>query len=215
MRVALINGSPKGKHSASKALLDYAKNKLPRESVDLVPVLLPTPKVDENIIRLITSCNVLLWAFPLYVDAVPSHLLPWLLELERAYQEWEGPRPVVYALVNCGFYEAEHNEVLLAILKNWCSSSRLKWGQGLAIGAGGVLHGLRNIQLGKWPFQRLERGMDTLISNLGQGESASDVFINLDFPPFAYKLVAEFGWRRSLKRNGLKLRDLHRRIAFE
>jgi len=37
----------------------------------------------KNVLRKIAGCDVLIWAFPLYVDAVPSHVLPWFYELEN------------------------------------------------------------------------------------------------------------------------------------
>lgn len=214
MRVALINGSPKAKNSASGVILGFARSILP-STFDFVPISLKSPIVEQNTIREITSCSLLLWAFPLYVDAIPSHLLPWLLALEETYLQQQEDQAMVYALINCGFYEAEQNEVVLQIMRNWCAKAGLTWGRGIGIGAGGVFAGLKNRPLGKWPFKGLGKVMNILSENVITQKSGPDLFVTPDFPRFSYKLVAEIAWRRSIKRNGLRLRELHRQIEVE
>ena len=213
MRIALINGSPKGSKSASQVILNFAKGTLPKY-IDCVSINLKDANVKKNVLRKIAGCDVLIWAFPLYVDAVPSHVLPWFYELEKYFNDREGPKPRVYALVNCGFYEADQNEIMLEIIKNWCAKSGLIWGQGIGFGAGGVFYGLRNIPLGKWPFKNMEKTLKSFAVNLLAEKSAPDLFVSPNFPRFSYKIVAEFGWRRAIIRNGLKLRDLNRKIAL-
>lgn len=214
MKVALINGSPKGQRSASQVILDHAKETLPKY-LDFMSFTLKEPHIEQDVLKQITSCDLLIWAFPLYVDAIPSHVLPWLYELERIYRNRDGTKPRVYALVNCGFYEADQNAIMLEIIRNWCTKSGLVWGQGIGFGAGGVFVGLRNIPLGKWPFKNLEKAFKSFAVNLVTQKSAPDIFVSPKFPRFSYKLVAEFGWRRAIKRNGLRIRDLHRKIELK
>ncbi|NMB19370.1 MAG: NAD(P)H-dependent oxidoreductase [Firmicutes bacterium] len=213
-KIALVNGSPKGEKSASRAILSLISQSLPEEQYALSYFSLKTPQVDSDIAEQILEHSILLIAFPLYVDGVPSHMLRWLMELERTSRAAEGEKPVVYALINCGFYEAEQNKVVLEILRNWCAKSNFRWGQGMAIGAGGVIGGLQHVPLGKWPLRRLGQAMGVMGESIRGTETAPDIFVSPDFPRIAYKLVAEFGWRRSIRRNGLKLRDLHRRVPW-
>lgn len=214
MRIAMISGSPKEKNSASQVILDFAQNLLPDSAV-CAPFKLKDANVRPDVIKAIMQCDILLWAFPLYVDALPSHLLPWLLELERSYLAWEGPQPSVYVCANCGFYEAEQNEIALEIMANWAAKAGLLWGQGVGLGAGGVYASLRNVPLGKWPLKDLKTVLEALTGNLAARKSGVNLFACPNFPRFSYKLVAEAGWRRSALRNGLSLKDLHRKIEWE
>ena len=215
IKTALINGSPKGDRSASRVILDFVAQGLPKEHFDLTHVALTTPQMDPTILEEIVSSSILLLAFPLYVDGVPSHVLRWLVELEKVYTKKEGTKPLVYAFVNCGFYEAEQTHITLEILRNWCEKAALTWAQGMGIGAGGVFVGLRNVPLGRWPFRALGQAMDAMGQNIRNQAGAPDLFVSPDFPRLAYKAVAEFGWRRSILRNGLRLRDLHRKVEME
>ena len=68
----------------------------------------------------------------------------------------------VYAVVNCGFYEGRQNSLAIAMMENWCHRAGLRWGQGLGIGAGGMLAGIRNVPLGSGPKKNLGRALEQL-----------------------------------------------------
>ena len=123
MRVALINGSPKRKNSASEVILGYLTDLLKQEH-ELINIHLnsPTPGTEE--LGLILGCDAAVWAFPLYVDGIPSHLIPSLLQLQEL-----------------------------------------------------------------------------------------NAFVNPNFPRLAYKLSAENSWRKQIRANGLRIKDLGRRTA--
>lgn len=50
-----------------------------------------------------------------------------------------------------------------------------------------------------------------LADTIYECRSEDTIYCEPNFPRFLYKLAAEIGWRRSLKANGLKSRDLKRR----
>jgi len=214
IKTALLNGSPRGERSASRMILDFMEELLPKEQYERRHFSLKTPNIDPTVLGEILSSQVLLIAFPLYVDGVPSHMIRWLMELERVFSLQVKSRPSVYALVNCGFYEADQTRVTLDILRNWCERAGLKWGQGMGIGAGGAFSTFRNTPMGKWPFRDLGGAMTAMGLNITKQVSGTDLFVSPDFPRVAYKVAVEYSWRRAIKHNGLKLRDLHRRIPL-
>jgi hypothetical protein len=76
----------------------------------------------------LTECNVLVFAFPLYVDGIPSHLLNCLRKLEKFFGGLDKKDIMVYSLGNCGFYEGDQNKLAIEMMENWCAKAGLKWG---------------------------------------------------------------------------------------
>ena len=155
--------------------------------------------------------NALVFAFPLYVDGIPSHLLSCIMQLESFLSTIKEKDIVVYTLVNCGFFEGHQTALAIEMMKNWCKKAGLRWGQGIGMGAGGMLQSVKNVPAGYGPKKDLGEALSKLVKNISERSSGEDIFITANFPRFLYKLAAEMGWRKSVKANGLKTRDLHLR----
>jgi multimeric flavodoxin WrbA len=211
MNIALINGSPKSKDSASGHVLKALKAFLEPDRNGFTEYSFRKSQVSEEEMKQLGQSDVLVFAFPLYVDGIPSHLLSCLVQLESFFTELCKKDILVYALVNCGFYEGHQNNIAIEMMKNWCAKAGLKWGQGVGIGSGGMLPMLNNIPIGKGPTRNLEAALKQVSGNVIQGMSSEDISITANFPRLLYKLAAEMGWRKAVKENGLKRRDLFMR----
>src|SRR5659263_95903 len=88
MKIALINGSPKVKNSASEFILTSVKSLLPADSV-LKEFKFNRPILNEIDLEKIAGTDVLIFAFPLYVDGIPSHLLRCLDQMETYFNTME------------------------------------------------------------------------------------------------------------------------------
>lgn len=207
MKVALICGSPKRKNSASQALLADFKGYLPKDAV-LEEHTLNKPEVDQETIEKLKEADALIFAFPLYVDGVPSHLLACLGQLEQAGL---GNKRVA-CMVNCGFYEGRQNRLAIQIMKNWCKRAGCLWTMGIGFGGGGALAFMGNCPPGKGLKKSLGQAMEKLAAALFQGEPAEDAYISIGFPRVLYKLSGQMGWKKSIKANGGRPRDLNRRM---
>jgi len=163
-------------------------------------------------IEILPDFDILVFAFPLYVDGIPSHLLSCLCQIEEATKNTKDKSVTVYALVNSGFFEGHHNKLALEMMKNWCIKADLKWGQGIGIGGGGALTGLSNVPLGKGPKSSLGIALKSLVDNISTKSQADNIFVSMNFPRIMYKLIGEFGWRQEIKKNGFKVKDLSRRL---
>lgn len=207
MKLVFANGSPKTKNSASENVLVMLKKQFTDKDT-IVEVNFRTPSLNEENMEQIAECNVIVLAFPLYVDGIPSHMLNCLYQMETYLKANPKNDILVYAIVNCGFYEGKQSSLALEMVKNWCKKAGIKWGQGLGIGGGGMLPMISNIPEGKGPAKNLWRALKTLANNISTNSGGENIFISPNFPRFLYKLSAEAGWRQLIKSNRLSRRDL-------
>lgn len=208
MKITLINGSPKIKGTSSGCLLEELKTLIECDGNIIAEYYLRKPQFDTKEMEQLADCNVLVFAFPLYVDGIPSHLLNCLIQLETFFSAIKEKNITVYSLVNCGFYEGHQNALAIEMMENWCAKAGLKWGQGIGIGAGGMLPAVKNVSIGHGPKKNLGKALKNLSNNISKCTSEENIFITPNFPRILYKLSAEMGWRQSIKANGLKRRDL-------
>lgn len=207
MKIALINGSPKAKDSSSQYILKALRSLLPEEQ-EIIEYHFRTPKLSNDNLEQISKCNVLVFAFPLYVDGIPAQLLNCLYEMETFFKTKPTEKITVYALVNSGFYEGHQNSIALELMKNWCEKANLTWVQGVGIGGGGMLPSMVGVPDGRGPKKNFGKALKIIASSISTGITAENIFISPNFPIFAYKLSAEMGWRQQIKGNGLKRKDL-------
>lgn len=207
MNITFINGSPKAKGSASQAILNDLKTFLPTQNIK--EVHFNKSNVTEVQIETLKLSEVIVFSFPLYVDSVPSNLLACMIEIEK---ELRSLPITVYALCNNGFYEGIQNRHALSVIKNWSVKTNLTWGQGVGVGCGGMTAGLANVPVGKGPKKNFGQALSLLSDCIQNKLSAENIYINANFPRFLYKLMAHIGWRREIRKNGKKVKDLYRKL---
>lgn len=207
MKIAMINGSPKVKENNSAYFLAELK-KLVEENNEILEFRVNKALSFQEQFTAAYNCDVLVFAFPLYVDGIPSHMLHYLVEFQ-AYLNAREPKAIaVYAVVNCGFYEGKQNHLAIEMLKNWCYRAGLLWGQGLGTGAGEMLGSIKSVPIGHGPKKNLGKALNILSGNILNGASSDSIFISPNFPRFAYILSAHFSWNLQARNNGLTKRDL-------
>jgi multimeric flavodoxin WrbA len=230
MKIVLINGSPKSSGGESECILNALRTRL-SDSAASVAVCSVIKQSREEILGALQGCDALVFAFPLYVDALPSHLLAFLDETQADIAS-RAPHATVYALVNNGFYEARQNAIALDMMRNFCERAGLAWGYGVGIGAGGMI-GIAPI--GRGPMKNLGRALDRLAGDIRGLRSAENaavnsnpaeagefshsafqpfaksangdrrVFVEPNFPRFLYIWAAHWSWRAGAKKNRVKL----------
>ena len=206
MNILLLNGSPKAKNSSSGVILDELKSYFDGHTVTEYAFHASAP-ITQLPLDLLIRQDAIVFAFPLYVDGIPSHLLRSLMEMEH---NWKGnpTELMVYTVVNSGFYEGKQSRHALNMMKSWCAKSHVQWGQGVGLGGGAMLAGLGNVPAGHGPRKNFSLALRDLAQNVTEKRSAEDVFVSPSFPRFLYKFMAETGWRMQAKQNGLKGKDL-------
>ncbi|WP_346899736.1 hypothetical protein [Clostridium sp. UBA7503] len=86
MKIALISGSPKIKNSASDYILQELKAFLRQQDNMIIEYYFREPQLSIKEIENLVECDTLVFAFPLYVDGISSHLLNGLVKLEKTFQ---------------------------------------------------------------------------------------------------------------------------------
>ncbi|MDR1247398.1 MAG: NAD(P)H-dependent oxidoreductase [Clostridiales Family XIII bacterium] len=204
MKIAIMDGSPKNKDSASGLIAAALQAEL-TPAADCAVCHAASHDRDE-IMAALASCDALVFVFPLYVDGIPSHLLRLLDEIQNDVAT-VAPGAAVYCAVNNGFYEAHQNGVAMELMKNFCVRSGLRWGQGLGVGAGGMVQAA---PIGRGPLANLGRALSAFAENIRNGVSADNSFVEPNFPKFLYNMIAHMSWRVQARGNGLKIGRLWR-----
>lgn len=140
MKTVFIDCSPKKKLSTSGLL-----NRITGFFVggDKQRVKFRTRADNQKVLAAIKDADNVVFAMPLYVDGVPSHVLPLLKELESFSKEQKWDKRV-YVIANNGFIEGKQNEPLMQIMENFCRRSNLSWCGGFGVG-GGVMVNVMHI----------------------------------------------------------------------
>ena len=178
-KTVLINCSPKRKLSVSGFLMRCA-GILIRGKKEYLQ--LRTPADRPAILQALKTAGKVVFVTPLYVDSVPSHMLPFMREMEAFCRE-NGLRLKVYVIANNGFIEGKQNEPLMQVMENFCVRSGLDWCGGIGIG-GGVMLNVERIMITVMSglmllnvFSAAVQGGDILDPVLSFGESLLGLLI--------------------------------------
>ena len=130
MKTVFINCSPSKRFSASSYFIFLERLFVSGEKVTET---LRTKSDYERICQQLENADTVVFALPLYVDGVPSHVLRFMEVLEQFCRE-KDLHFGVYCIANNGFIEGRQNEPLMQVFENFCTHSGLKWGGGTGIG---------------------------------------------------------------------------------
>ena len=81
MKIGIINGSPRGGKSNSEILIKYLCSLLEGHQINKYYSF--SSKIDSEIKSEIHNADALIFAFPLYVDIIQSHLLDTIVIFEE------------------------------------------------------------------------------------------------------------------------------------
>ena len=176
MKIEIINGSPRGGKSNSEILIKYLCSLLEGHQINKYYSF--SSKIDSEIKSEIHNADVLIFAFPLYVDSIPSHLLETIVKFEE--EKIINSKTKIYCIVNNGFFEGKQNQLAILQMKNWCQKTGAEWGQGIGIGAGEILSYVEKVPLGKDPLKNLGKALDQFSNNIKTLKSSNEIYINPD-----------------------------------
>ncbi len=176
----LIVGSPKTKSSSTSGVLGgyllerFRELGWETESLTLRADLLQE-RGKQDLISSVDRADLLLLAFPLYVDALPF-LVTRALEVIAVHRRVadQGLPLRLSVILNNGFPEAHHNTLALAICHRFAVQSGMRWAGGLAMGAGEALscgQSLTSRNRSGPPVKHVIRALDMTAASLAEGQT--------------------------------------------
>lgn len=211
MKVALINASPKTKNSNSELILADLKHYL-SDKCEIIDANLSFNADFESVYNAVKDADSWLFAYPLYVDNMPSHLIKFL-EWLSDNQLCNTKKRNIYAICNCGFYEGVQAECAINVVKFWCNKTNNNFGGGVGIGGGEAFESLKNIPVGYGPKASIDKALCTLTQAIVNKTATDTKLLNLNYPRFLYKLGATTRWHKEIRQNGGKVKDLGKRLV--
>ena len=210
-RALLLAGSPRTRKSTSASLGGYLLEQLAKENVQVETVYVHTSLRSaermQNLFEALETTDLLLLAFPLYIDSLPAPLIEALerIAARRAGVQQLHPQRMA-AIVNYGFPEAQHNDTARAICAAFARQSGFGWAGSLALGAGeGIVHGVPLNEL-DGRATSLKRSLDLAAQALLAGQpipqAAVDLMARPIIPAWLYRLSGLYGWRQQAKQFG-------------
>ncbi len=210
-RVVIINGSPRPtEETTSEFLARLAETKIISEGakVQCISARRSIKGDIQNDFDAMLDADTMVFIFPLYFFCVPGLLMRFLQDYAAYASEHTGKaKQHVYAVVNCGFPEAEINTEAIRVMKSFSRHIGAEFGFGVGLGGGGMLAQATNA-----PFMKqLMAGLDNTFARMAAGESGENVMLAPRFPRRLYFMMGGLGWRMGSRRNGLKNKELYRK----
>lgn len=219
MNVLVVNGSPKGRRGATHALAALLGERLVAHGAKVeergVLRSLRTEEATEGLLGAIDEADLVVLAFPLYVDCLPAPLTR-LLELvgeRRGGRDHRAQRLV--ALVQCGFPEARHCAVATRICRLFAERAGMRWAGALQMGMGGAVsgNGLPNLPGAADILRGLDLGAEALAKGEDIPAEAEELVARPLAPRWLYLAIGNFQWRWLAHKNGANRPLGHRAYA--
>ncbi len=122
MKTVFINCSPKKRFCASAYFLSLQRLFVKGTKVT---EKLRNQKDHQRILHELSDADTVVFCLPLYVDGIPSHVLPFLKEMELFCRENQ-IHLSLYSISNNGFIEGCQSEPLLQVFLNFLPTGSLE-----------------------------------------------------------------------------------------
>jgi hypothetical protein len=208
-KAVLLVGSPRGHRSASLTLGTRLLSRLAARGFDTeVHSILKAfgrAELEDALLSSALSADVLVVAFPLYVDQLPAAVVRTLDMIAARRRDGSGAmRPRLAALVQCGFPETRHNELALEIMRRFAALNGFVWAGGLAMGMGGAA-GQSLPETPTGILRHAVTALDQAAAALAEGRPISPATAAIMgkplMPKWLYLLVGNLQWRTAARKS--------------
>jgi len=211
-RALLLVGSPKTRKSTSNSLGGYLFEQLSAQSIQTETIYMHTvlrsPAKMQALLGALEAADLVMLAFPIYVDSLPGAVIE-VLERITAHRQERNPshRQMFSAIANCGFPEAYQTATALAICETFARQAGFEWVGSLALGAGEAINGASLVEAGGMTI-RIRQSLDLAADALALGEviptAEREGLAKPVIPNWFYRLTGWLRWNRWAKSNGAR-----------
>lgn len=213
-QAVLLIGSPRGEKSTSAALGGFLAGQLTAAGVTVETHLahraLRTDKGMAHLLTAVAAADILVLVFPVYIDSLPYLLIRALEQI--AAQRGTHPaakRQRLVAITNCGFPEADHTRLALAMCAQFAHENGFEWSGGFGLGEGGFINGQPLTSLGGMVRQQtdsLTAAARALAADEPISPAVIEQFARPIIPERMYLLAATMNWNLAARRHRAWLR---------
>lgn len=194
----LISGSPKVNDSNSLYFLKRISS-----NINEYKIYELKQNEYEEILRSIDISDVIVLAFPLYVDCPSSITLEFFDYIMD--KKIKLNNKLIYVVINCGFREGEQNLTALNVIKRWCSKVNAIYSGSILIGAGEIV--------GKEKYKFVSRGalkkLNDFINIIKMKQKGVDIITTMDLiNNRLYCYMANLSWNKKCRVNNLSSSDV-------
>ncbi len=206
----LLVASPRGFYSTSHSLGSYLLDKLQQGGYTTnkyhIQAALHKPEMETEMLNAVTGCDLLIIAFPLYIDCLPA---PLIAALEKISEQRKTALPTksqkLIAIVNNGFPEASQNSTAIAICHEFAIETGFTWAGGLSLGGGGIISGAPLEKAGfmaRNALKALNLAAENLLIGADVSEEAVKLMAKPAIPKSLYIFAGNRGWKSLAKKYG-------------
>jgi hypothetical protein len=212
----LLVGSPRRDKSNSFSLGSFLMKKLSENGVEITTMMvkdmLRSEERIEDMLKEIDKTELIVLAFPLYVDSLPAMDIK-LLQIISEHRSGSTDMKGFISIVNCGFPEAYHNGTAISICRNFASRANLEWRGGLSLG-GGMAIASRPLDEAGGVARNMVKSLEMAAQSLAMGEpipKESEERMALPIAPkWIFIRMGNRMWRKQARENGVE-NDLYAR----
>lgn len=215
-RILLLVGSARRPRSTSEAMGAYLLEQMADRGWDsetlLLHRVLGKAEQQETLFHEVDQADVIVLAFPLYVDSLPANAIR-ALELihERRRAGPHRREQKLLAIVNSGFPEAHQSDTAIAICRQFAREAGLEFAGGLRLGGGGAINGRPIEEVGgaaRFVVAALDMAAEAIAAGHPIPEEAVETMGTSVVPAWGYRWMGWLGWRLQARQNGV-LRQLY------
>ena len=215
--VVLINGTKINEESVSGYLVSMLSDRIGTDGINKIIINVRqslTHCQTKSDFDVISKADAIVIVFPLYIFCLPAMLTRFLEDYYHYYAEIGKPgvNQKVYAIVNCGFPEAEINTEAVRVIQSFSRHVNAEYRFGILIGSGGMLLGAKGAPFMKTALINLQNAFDEIKNDSlnNSHQNLEDVLINVNFPRWLYFFMGDKGFISAARKNGLKKKDMLR-----